>query len=653
MSFPKRAIFLWLLLCTLPLFAVVCQPAPAAQGLFFVKCGHTHFASDDPIVYPGMPGAAHHHDFQGQASTNAFSTTASLFFAPSGENNCTLKADRSAIWVPTMMTPAGEPVPMANSNPVYYRTGYATQRLIPLPQGLRFIAGNQNATGYQSVAIIRWSCNDGSKLGDRPPTSCPGVQGPTMDVQFPTCWDGERLTSPNGKDHVRYGAGINLVGACPSTHPFRIPQIHAQFNWPSRALGGKLSCDHERPAGTCAHADYFTAWDPVVQAELVERCLNLPKDCGQQRDPAPAPTPSPTATATATATSTPTVTPTPQPAGCDQTVSSLTAAQSAVGSAPSGSTVCLADGTYGALSLSAARSTPVTLRAEHPGLAKLGTVTITGRNVTVANFDVDGASFGINVKAGASDVTIEHNYVHNTPYQVEVASDGPTSPRIPRVRIIGNRLVGTTENAMRFAGFSDVLVEGNEITGCVETGDHVDGIQTFWPGDKLMIRRNYFHDNACQNIFVGKDGQLTDVTIEDNLLVRNMPSPQGCLNTVPLNSIQGLSVTRNTVWGSCSGLQLGIETGPMRDAVVTGNVLQTFEPFDGNDASVFHDPAVLVENNNLFRQAFWTWGASDMGSGSVIDPAPLFPNVAEDNYVLAGSRGVSWKPADQTYGPVL
>ena len=57
-------------------------------------------------------------------------------------------------------------------------------------------------------------------------------------------------------------------------------------------------------------------------------------------------------------------------AGCSQVVSSASAAASAVSSAPSGSVVCLADGSYGRLSLSASKSAPgVVVRAEHPGLA--------------------------------------------------------------------------------------------------------------------------------------------------------------------------------------------------------------------------------------------------------------------------------------------
>ena len=37
------------------------------------ECGLSHRSKDDPIVYPRQPGAAHHHDFYGNRSTDAFS----------------------------------------------------------------------------------------------------------------------------------------------------------------------------------------------------------------------------------------------------------------------------------------------------------------------------------------------------------------------------------------------------------------------------------------------------------------------------------------------------------------------------------------------------------------------------------------------------
>jgi hypothetical protein len=69
-----------LLACVVALLAAFAS-SPAASAAsrekgasFAVRCDFSHRASDDPIVHPGDPGAAHSHDFFGNRSTDAFST---------------------------------------------------------------------------------------------------------------------------------------------------------------------------------------------------------------------------------------------------------------------------------------------------------------------------------------------------------------------------------------------------------------------------------------------------------------------------------------------------------------------------------------------------------------------------------------------------
>ena len=48
-------------------------------GVNFVEnCRYSHQAPDDPIVFPGKPGASHQHTFVGNRTTNASSTFGSL-----------------------------------------------------------------------------------------------------------------------------------------------------------------------------------------------------------------------------------------------------------------------------------------------------------------------------------------------------------------------------------------------------------------------------------------------------------------------------------------------------------------------------------------------------------------------------------------------
>ena len=44
---------------------------PFAGGNFVIDCGFTRRLSDDPIVSPGIPGAAHDHSFFGNETTRA------------------------------------------------------------------------------------------------------------------------------------------------------------------------------------------------------------------------------------------------------------------------------------------------------------------------------------------------------------------------------------------------------------------------------------------------------------------------------------------------------------------------------------------------------------------------------------------------------
>ncbi len=56
------------------------------QGVNFIEsCRLSHRAPDDPIVFPGKPGASHEHTFVGNSTTNAFSTYGSL---RSSETTC-------------------------------------------------------------------------------------------------------------------------------------------------------------------------------------------------------------------------------------------------------------------------------------------------------------------------------------------------------------------------------------------------------------------------------------------------------------------------------------------------------------------------------------------------------------------------------------
>ncbi|MFT4283523.1 MAG: discoidin domain-containing protein, partial [Protaetiibacter sp.] len=67
---------------------------------FQANCTFSHILPDDPIVFPGQPGASHSHTFVGNTSTNAFSTPETLL--ASGDSTCTVPQDDSSYWFPTL-----------------------------------------------------------------------------------------------------------------------------------------------------------------------------------------------------------------------------------------------------------------------------------------------------------------------------------------------------------------------------------------------------------------------------------------------------------------------------------------------------------------------------------------------------------------------
>jgi len=265
---------------------------------FFANCRFSHTAPDDPILFPGQPGRAHPHTFFGNRSTNATSTPASLRAAAT---TCRPRADRSAYWVPTLFQDGVEVRP-AKGQFYFNLRGY--DRMRAFPAGLKMVAGDQHAMRAQPIRIVYWTCGGQGGTRLRPsttvPRSCPVVRHvwrgkarkcptcplepvtvtnrvPTyleLHVNFPDCWDGRRLDSPDHQSHVAYP----MRGRCPRTHPVALPQLtvitrYRDHGGPGLALasGGVYS----------AHADFFNAWRQDELARLVTPCLNALRHCAR------------------------------------------------------------------------------------------------------------------------------------------------------------------------------------------------------------------------------------------------------------------------------------------------------------------------------------------------------------------------------------
>jgi hypothetical protein len=351
--------------------------------------------------------------------------------------------------------------------------------------------------------------------------------------------------------------------------------------------------------------------------------------------------------------------PAPPLSDCTSTVTSTSAAQSAVSSAAAGSVVCLANGSYGRVTLSANKAAPgVTLRAQNPGQATLEGATVGGSHLTLARFVITN---GVSIPGGTVAATIEHNRITGGGQGIDACTT--TTEWCTEMRIIGNQLVGPFgEDAIHANRYHGLYVEGNEITQVRENGAHSDCLQTVWRGDHIYFRNNYLHDNRCQGFFI-KDqtmstagipgGPIEGVVVEDNLFLRNK-EPCGAPATScgqpiyfqPVAPFTGFVMKRNTIWGDGvdSIAAFRGEGAVGSDTLVENNVI--YRIWTDWDMT----PATLRNNTDCMRETSGA-GAWSTVTGETKACSLSFANTAADDYRIAGERGVDWAPASVHFGP--
>ena len=258
----------------------VFQPTTTDIGSFREPCTFSHMAADDPIVFPGQPGASHMHTFMGNSDAGAASTADSI--AGSGGSTCyggTL--NRTAYWQPTIIDiRTGQPIPPSGAN-FYYKLGYlgvVAGTVQPFPKGLRIIAGDASATAATN-SLARFACLSSGTWQSAIPTCAVG-DVLMASVTFPQCWDGVNLDSPDHKSHMAYGTGTG----CPTDHPVPLAEISIRFDYKvTEADNGsnwRLSSDnYSGPGGYSMHADWFNGWDTATDTAFVNNCVNGNLDC--------------------------------------------------------------------------------------------------------------------------------------------------------------------------------------------------------------------------------------------------------------------------------------------------------------------------------------------------------------------------------------
>lgn len=230
---------------------------PAQASNFIVTCPFSHSLSDDPILYPGQPGASHRHDFFGNRTTNASSTYETL---RAGTTTCNDSGDTAAYWVPALFANGVKQDP-TRAKAYYFRDNAAPVQAPPA--NFKLIAGDPHATAPPSVKVLYWGCGNGSGVSKQTaPPDCTGISSfLEVHVLFPDCWDGVTV-SGNAADHMRYSTTNG--GACPAGFPVRFPRLVLAVFYNPPPTGVTLSSG----AYFTYHADFWNAWN---QARLETR----------------------------------------------------------------------------------------------------------------------------------------------------------------------------------------------------------------------------------------------------------------------------------------------------------------------------------------------------------------------------------------------
>jgi hypothetical protein len=249
---------------------------PVRVSEFNASCTVSHSKTDDPIVFPNMPGASHMHTFLGNDSTDAATTTDTLL-ANAG-SSCKPGEDHSAYWIPTL-TENGKAVE-PHGVTVYYGSRLKDPtKTVPFPQGFRMIVGDsklQTATPAGASGQF-WCAGAGGEVGrsaDGNWPVCAKTAELTRQLTFPDCWDGVHLDSPNHKDHVGYP---DNNGVCSGKFPVAIPSLSFVIGYPTSgsAAGFKLSSGN----ASSFHGDAFFAWDDAALGHRVKDCIVQKAKC--------------------------------------------------------------------------------------------------------------------------------------------------------------------------------------------------------------------------------------------------------------------------------------------------------------------------------------------------------------------------------------
>ncbi len=273
----------------------------AGGGQFRAVCEFSHFSYDDPLVFPGKPGASHLHMNFGNTDVNAFSTYDTLI--NSGSSTCNgQELNRTGYWVPAMFDGNGN-VRVPERIVVYYKgEGRARGAAEAYPEGAAMIANyNLNTMPASEGGIggkkLTFQCSDNfstnTGIGGQTMPSCDGSRfggDPgrrvvlEMSLKFPQCWNG---ADPTNIDNFRPPQGDWYGSNCGGDFNHTLPNLEYFVNYPlepgENSADWFLSSDVDPTSfgatkatgGSTIHGDWWGGWHKEINQMWIDNCVNL------------------------------------------------------------------------------------------------------------------------------------------------------------------------------------------------------------------------------------------------------------------------------------------------------------------------------------------------------------------------------------------
>ena len=270
--------------------------APDVVGAFRFVCSTGHLAYNDPLVYPGQKGASHLHQFFGNLNADENSTYESL--RASGESTCSNDLNRSAYWIPALLTGDGRVVQPQYIG-VYYKRRPANDPWFKrfentparIPRGLSYIFGWDAAKkDEKQYNPTKFSCDNKKGTMTEVLSNCPAGSVFHARITAPGCWDGKSLTASDYRSHTAYSVRNRMTGqaSCPASHKYVLPAFSLIVRYNIEA-GDKPSnwhyaSDHMAPEefrepGYTFHADWLGAWNDEALDTWQDNCIDKMLNC--------------------------------------------------------------------------------------------------------------------------------------------------------------------------------------------------------------------------------------------------------------------------------------------------------------------------------------------------------------------------------------